>query len=90
MWHDLEHQYDKTTFSKDKLTSEASSKYLGVELQSDMSWRSHIDKIVKKANSTLRFLNSNSLLIRNPTKDCHQQQYNQQTYTKDETIKNEK
>jgi hypothetical protein len=29
-------------------------------------------------------------LIRNPTKDCHQQQYNQQTYTKHETIKNEK
>jgi hypothetical protein len=36
-----------------KLTSEASSKYLGVELHSDMSWRSHIDKTVKKANSTL-------------------------------------
>ena len=34
--------------------------------------------------------NSNSLLILNPTKDCHQQQYNQQTYTKHETIKNEK
>ena len=33
--------------------------------------------------------NSNSLLIWNPTKDCHQQQYNQQTYTKHETIKNE-
>jgi hypothetical protein len=32
-----------------KLTSEASSKYLGVELHSDMSWRSHIDKTVKKA-----------------------------------------
>jgi hypothetical protein len=29
--------------------------------------------------------NSNSLLIWNPTKDCHQQQYNQQTYTKHET-----
>jgi hypothetical protein len=26
-------------------------------------------------------------LIWNPTKDCHQQQYNQQTYTKHETIK---
>jgi hypothetical protein len=32
-----------------KLTSEASSKYLGVELHSDMSWMSHIDKTVKKA-----------------------------------------
>ena len=29
--------------------------------------------------------NSNSLLIWNPTKDCRQQQYNQQTYTKHET-----
>ena len=29
--------------------------------------------------------NSNSLLIWNLTKDCHQQQYNQQTYTKHET-----
>jgi hypothetical protein len=28
-------------------------------------------------------------LICNPTKDCHQQQYNQQTYTKHETIKSE-
>ena len=34
--------------------------------------------------------NSNSLLIWNPTKDCHQQQHNQQTYTKHETIKNKK
>ena len=42
-----------------KLTSEASSKYLGVELHSDMSWRSHIDKTVKKANSTLGFLRRN-------------------------------
>ena len=38
------------------LSSEASSKYLGVELESDMSWRSHIDKTVKKVNSTLGFL----------------------------------
>ena len=29
--------------------------------------------------------NSNSLLIWNPTKDCRQQQYNQQTYTTHET-----
>ena len=36
------------------------------------------------------YQNSNSLLIWNPTKDCHQQQYNQQTYTKHETIKNKK
>ena len=34
--------------------------------------------------------NSNSLLIWNPTKDCHQQQYNQQTNTKHETIKKTK
>jgi hypothetical protein len=41
-----------------KLTSEASSKYLGVELHSDMSWRNHIDKTVKKANNGI-FVRSN-------------------------------
>ena len=46
-------------FRGHKLTSESSSKYLGVELHSDMSWRSHIDKTVKKANSTLGFLRRN-------------------------------
>jgi hypothetical protein len=51
-----------------KLTSEASSKYLGVELHSDMSWRSHIDKTVKKANSTLGFLRRNLKVSNQNTK----------------------
>ena len=51
-----------------KLTSEASSKYLGVELHSDMSWRSHIDKTVKKANSTLGFLRRNLKVSNQDTK----------------------
>jgi hypothetical protein len=51
-----------------KLRSEASSKYLGVELQSDMSWRSHIDKTVKKATSTLGFLRRNLTVSNQDTK----------------------
>jgi hypothetical protein len=51
-----------------KLTSEASSKYLGVELHSDMSWRSHIDKTVKKANSTLGILRRNLKVSNQDTK----------------------
>jgi hypothetical protein len=47
--------------------------------------RCSCDVINSNSNS-----NSSSLLILNPTKDCHQQKYNQQTYTKHETIKNEK
>ena len=35
------------------------TKYLGVNLQSSMSWKNHIDRIPKKANSTLGFLRPN-------------------------------
>ena len=35
------------------------TKYLGVDLQSSMSWKNHIDRITKKANSTLGFLRRN-------------------------------
>ena len=38
------------------LTCEESTKYLGVEISQDMSWKLHIDKTVKKGNSTLGFL----------------------------------
>ena len=41
------------------LKTENSVKYLGVELVSNLSWSNHINKIVKKANSTLGFLRRN-------------------------------
>ncbi|MCG8031679.1 MAG: reverse transcriptase family protein, partial [Candidatus Thiodiazotropha taylori] len=36
-----------------------SSKYLGVDLQASLSWKNHIDRVTKKANSTLGFLRRN-------------------------------
>ena len=38
------------------LEMEDSTSYLGVELQSNMSWNKHMDQTVKKANSTVGFL----------------------------------
>jgi hypothetical protein len=35
------------------------SKYLGINIHKRLSWYSHIDKITKKANSTLAFLGRN-------------------------------
>jgi hypothetical protein len=60
--------FDELILKEHKLTSEASSKYLGVELQSDMSWRSHIDKTIKKANSTPGFLRRNLKVSNQDTK----------------------
>jgi hypothetical protein len=36
-----------------------SAKYLGLNIHKSLSWHSHIDKITKKANSTLAFLGRN-------------------------------
>jgi hypothetical protein len=36
-----------------------STKYLGLNIHKSLSWESHIDKITKKANSTLAFLGRN-------------------------------
>ena len=41
------------------LDKEDYTKYLGVELQSSLSWNRHIDQTVKKANSMLGFLRRN-------------------------------
>ena len=38
------------------LESVSSTKYLGVDISSDLSWVTHINRISKKANSTLGFL----------------------------------
>ena len=35
------------------------AKYLGVTIQSDLKWHSHVTNITKKANSTLGFLRRN-------------------------------
>jgi len=41
------------------LACEEASKYLGVELTKDMSWKPHIQKVIKKGNSSLGFLRRN-------------------------------
>jgi len=41
------------------LAEEQTSKYLGVDLQSNLGWEQHIDKITKKANNMLGFLKRN-------------------------------
>ena len=38
------------------LEAEAQSKYLGVDISSNLSWNQHIDRIVKKDNSMIGFL----------------------------------
>ena len=50
------------------LQNEDSTKYLGVELQSSLSWNRHIDQTVKKANSMLGFLRRNLRISNEPTK----------------------
>ena len=41
------------------LIAEDSTRYLGVELQSNMAWNKHIDQTIKKGNSMLGFLRRN-------------------------------
>ena len=41
------------------LAEEQSSKYLGVDLQSNLSWKNHISQITKKSNNMLGFLRHN-------------------------------
>ena len=50
------------------LQMEDSTRYLGVELQSNMSWNRHMDQAVKKANSTLGFLRRNLRISNEQTK----------------------
>ena len=47
---------------------ENSTQYLGVELQSSMSWNRHMDQAVKKAISTLGFLRHNLRISNEQTK----------------------
>ena len=45
-----------------------STKYLGVDLQSSLPWKNHIDRISKKANSMLGFLKRNLRFCKEDTK----------------------
>ena len=44
------------------------TKYLGVDIQSSLSWKNHIDRISKKANSMLGFLRRNLRSCKEDTK----------------------
>ena len=44
------------------------SKYLGVDLSSNLDWKEHIDRTVKKANSVLGFLRRNLRINNRKTK----------------------
>ena len=50
------------------LKTEEDTRYLGCELSSTLSWKKHIDKAVKKANSTLGFLRRNLRVTSEATK----------------------
>ncbi|KAH3721743.1 hypothetical protein DPMN_064691 [Dreissena polymorpha] len=39
-----------------KLSIDKTTKYLGVDFDSDFSWRHHYDRVTKKANNMLGFL----------------------------------
>ena len=52
------------------LNMEDSTRYLGVELQSSMSWNRHMDQTVKKADSTLGFLRRNLRISNEQTKSA--------------------
>jgi hypothetical protein len=60
------------TLKGTKLCTEQSSKYLGVDLQTDLSWKTHIDRVTKKANNMLGFLRRN---LRNTKEDTKTKAY---------------
>ena len=54
------------------LAEEVTSKYLGVDLQNNLSWNQHVSRVTKKANSMLRFLRLN---VRKASKETKAQAY---------------
>ena len=50
------------------LGTEDSTRYLGTDLQSKLSWNRHIDQVVKKGNSVLGFLRRNLKVSNGATK----------------------
>ena len=51
-----------------QLQAETTSKYLGVDLSSNLDWNPHIDRIVKRSNSMLGFLRRNLRISSQETK----------------------
>ena len=54
------------------LTEESTTKYLGADLQSELGWKHHIDRVTKKANNMLGFLKRN---LRKSSKDSKTKSY---------------
>ncbi len=52
-------QYNKYTLNGHTLEITDTAKYLGVNINSNLSWNKHIDSITSKANKTLGFLRRN-------------------------------
>ena len=50
------------------LQAESHSKYLGVDLTASLTWNTHIDRVVKKGNSMLGFLQRNLRINNQDTK----------------------
>ena len=50
------------------LTSEDSTRYLGVEMQTNMAWNKHMDQTIKKGNSMIGFLRRNLKVSNESTK----------------------
>ena len=48
-----------------------SAKYLGVTIQDDLKWNSHVTNITKKANNTLAFLRRNIRIKSTDLKTCN-------------------
>ena len=66
-WKPISSSY---TLKGHTLNLEDSKRYIGVELKSSMSWNRHMDQAVKKANSTLRFLQRNLRISKEQTKSA--------------------
>ena len=62
--------HSKTTYSLkgQNLEEVNTARYLGLDIRSDLSWRTHIDRIVKKGNSMLGFLQRNLRINNTETK----------------------
>jgi hypothetical protein len=56
------------TLKGQTLTTETVARYLGVDIQENLSWDHHINRVVKKANSTLGFLKRNLKIKNQKTK----------------------
>ena len=63
--HKIQHQY---TLHNQTLTPVKHSKYLGVTLSDDLTWRTHISNVVGDASRTLNFLRRTLRIVSQNTK----------------------